>query len=175
MEPLDRSIEALKLFKDWSNYLLVTTVAAIGWVSTRLDKGQLGLLQLSLWLLAASAILGVLTLAVIPLIAESLNLDEQKVPTSIHETEVTSYVLNRKLRIYLPQFCRPQHVTFILGVAFYAAAESGMRWDGRALFCFFAGLAAIVAYALFSRPWSGRVTRKVSTSAGPADTGRSST
>ena len=34
---LDQKLKALDAFKDWSNYLLVTTVAALGWTSTKKD------------------------------------------------------------------------------------------------------------------------------------------
>ena len=31
---IEQQLKALEFFKDWSNYLLVTTVAALGWVAS---------------------------------------------------------------------------------------------------------------------------------------------
>jgi hypothetical protein len=162
MSEIERSMGAIGLFKDWSNYLLVTTVAAIGWVSTRNNTDESGLLQLSLWLLAASAVLGVFTLALLPLIAEALDYNDHGVPLSMYFTKVESHVLNVPIHIYLTQVCRPQHVTFILGVLAYAAAESGMRWDTQGIVLFVVGLLAVVLYGVFSRPTKDRPQRWLS-------------
>jgi hypothetical protein len=62
---------ALEAFSKWSNYLLVTTVAAVGWISSGHIKFRNAFLQsLILWCLGVSVIFGIFTLALVPLISE---------------------------------------------------------------------------------------------------------
>jgi hypothetical protein len=35
MQPTEQKLKALDAFKDWSNYLLITTVAALGWTASK--------------------------------------------------------------------------------------------------------------------------------------------
>jgi hypothetical protein len=52
---------ALEAFSKWSNYLLVTMVAAVGWISSGHIKFRNDFLQsLSLWCLGASVVFGIL-------------------------------------------------------------------------------------------------------------------
>ena len=152
MDALERSMTALGLFKDWSNYLLVTTVAAIGWVGTRTRKEPSALLQVSLWLLAISAVLGIFTLALLPLLAQEVKKRCDGSFTSIYRTQVTSSVFSIPVPLYLTQLCRPQHVTFILGLLAYAAAEAKMNWDLKAVALVLSGAVVIAIYGAFSHP-----------------------
>ena len=107
---------ALNHFKDWSNYLLVTTVASLGWVAQAPDKSYL--LKLTIILFGISVIFAIFTLALIPLVAEKI--DEK--PDSI-------YHINPKVKpfwfwgpsfpIVLQTVCWPPHITFILGIIFF--------------------------------------------------------
>jgi hypothetical protein len=45
----DAQTKALEFFKDWSNYLLVTTVAALGWVASGKDFPISGLMAWCIW------------------------------------------------------------------------------------------------------------------------------
>ena len=65
-------IASLGFFKDWTNYLLVTTVAALGWIATKpliLDGGAL---KWTIGFLCLSIVFAILTLALIPLVGEKL-------------------------------------------------------------------------------------------------------
>jgi hypothetical protein len=124
MGPLEHKLKALEYFKDWSNYMLVTTVAALGWVVSD-DKGAVpptGCLgTYTVIFLALSIIFAILTLALIPVVAEQVN------------GAGSFYDVNGKFRwfwgvpdneqwVTLKVVCWPQHIFFILGVASYAAA-----------------------------------------------------
>jgi hypothetical protein len=121
----DPRIEALKSFKDWSNYLLVTTVAAIGWIA-RTETAPSLIPALAIWSLGISAVFGIFSLALVPLISEQM---EQAVDrTSIFAVPVRFYAGGSTLRtMYLTQACRPQHLSFILGILLYCVAATGYR------------------------------------------------
>jgi hypothetical protein len=112
--------KALDYFKDWSNYLLVTTVAAIGWV------GRANIMWCSPWprLLCVSSLtlsvwFGIFTLALVPLVAE------QRTPSqSIYHVEAEFNLLGTRRR-KLKSVCFWQHVLFLFGVLMYAA---GTGW-----------------------------------------------
>jgi hypothetical protein len=67
----DPLTKALEFFKDWSNYLLVTTVAALGWVAsgTTIFTSH-SVKPWCVWLFALSVVFGIFTLALIPLVQE---------------------------------------------------------------------------------------------------------
>ena len=63
---LDQKLKALDAFKDWSNYLLVTTVAELGWTSTKKDLFYLpSLKSLAIGSFALSIVFAILTLALV--------------------------------------------------------------------------------------------------------------
>jgi len=70
---IEQTLKALEMFKDWSNYLLVTTVAALGWVATS-DQPKISrkALRWTIGALGASTVFGIFTLALIPLVAEAI-------------------------------------------------------------------------------------------------------
>ena len=75
IDSIEQKLKALEAFKDWSNYLLVTTVAALGWVSTK-DAPHFSRRWIRLWCIwsfASSVFLAILTLALIPHIAELID------------------------------------------------------------------------------------------------------
>jgi hypothetical protein len=112
--PIGVRTKALEFFKDWSNYLLVTTVAALGWVA---EHGSFsGVLKvLCVWSLALSIVFGIFTLALIPLVQEQR---EQDTKASSSNYEVRASFWGGRLR--LMHVCFPQHVLFIIGIVLYA-------------------------------------------------------
>jgi len=118
MELIERRLRALEAFKDWSNYLLVTTVAALGWVSTKDAPHFSGsCLRLAcIWSFALSILFAILTLALIPHVAELS--DGTK---SIYDVSWNGWGPDIEL-VYV---CLPQHVFFLIGVMLYALGVSG--------------------------------------------------
>lgn len=115
---------ALGYFKDWSNYLLVTSVGAVGWIAHQGGPTDSIWALLSLWSLALAVVFGIFTLALIPLVAEQI----RDTDASFHSVEVTYQLFGSQQRAYIWQACRPQHVFFILGVLFYVMASANCRW-----------------------------------------------
>jgi hypothetical protein len=107
MEQVQQLLKALEFFQDWSNYLLVLTVAAIGWVVASREKfSRLSLLRTCLACFGASTLFGILTLALIPQVAESLNSSSRSIYAAIGwvRLSVVSW---------------PQYVLFLVGVALF--------------------------------------------------------
>jgi len=65
MTPTEQHVKSLDSFKDFSNYLLVTTVAALGWVAS--DSRVVESPTIEVWCFALSIVFGIFTLALIPL------------------------------------------------------------------------------------------------------------
>ena len=117
---IEQRIKALEFFKDWSNYLLVTTVAAIGWVA---EHPAEGCRTRSLWCFAISVAFGIFTLALVPLVAEEV--DER---TSIYSV-TPSYARWNPVRLLCIPFritflCMPQHLFFLAGIALYVISAT---------------------------------------------------
>lgn len=151
LHPDDKRFKALSHFKDWSNYLLVTTVAAVGWVAQSKTGDQL-LLSLAVWCLGVSLIFGILTLALVPLVAQQVDRSH----SSIYKVPVSFRLLLVPCTAYLTQACRPQHLLFIAGVGLYCAAvttEQQVRLT-IPLDRFVADLVlAAILVGVASRPW----------------------
>ena len=148
-------LAAIGSFKDWSNYLLVTTVAALGWVASKgssepnvilvsatgnlsrprgtvsATSNILGYLDaIEVALLAGSAIFGILTLSLVPIVTENINTQIKTkiahlttLPTSIYDIPAPYnlfYMLGPTLSIRLKWFCLPQHALLILAIAIHA-------------------------------------------------------
>jgi hypothetical protein len=134
---------ALDAFSKWSNYLLITTVAAIGWVSSGVIRFRSGFAEsLTLWLLGASIVFAIFALALVPLIAEQITQDT----TSIFRVKAHFSLFRIRCNAYLAQACRPQHVLFIAGIISYCWGVSGNTWLASML-----GVAAL-GYGLLCRP-----------------------
>ncbi len=122
MTILERKLKALEFFKDWSNYMLVTTVAAIGWVTSKEASADMWtrpwVKPLCIWAFGLSSLFAILTLAVIPLIIDSM--DKEK--ASIYEEKPSFKLLwlwGPKIPIKLKVVCWPQHILFMIGIIFY--------------------------------------------------------
>jgi hypothetical protein len=115
-------LTALGFFKDWSNYMLVTTVAALGWVAkVESAGGNLWLHQATIICLAASIVFAVFTLALIPLVGEEI---ARKKATSMYSARPVFNVLwtiPSEQRLSLKAVCWPQHVLFLAGIGCYVA------------------------------------------------------
>ncbi len=111
-------IASLGFFKDWTNYLLVTTVAALGWVAKgdSIVKGTE--LQWTIGFLCASVVFAIFTLALIPIVGERL---EDKI--SIYSVEAPFnllWLLGPRLSFRLKYVCWFQHVLFLAAVVVYS-------------------------------------------------------
>jgi hypothetical protein len=141
---------ALQAFKDWSNYLLITTVASVGWIASSNVRFHSGALRsAALWCLGISIIFGILALAMVPLIAQQMT-DRD---TSIYRVPTESSLFSVRCRTYLPQACRPQHIAFMAGVLLFCLGTAGDAWLGAVV----GGLA--IAGGLFFRPRGGSGSR----------------
>jgi hypothetical protein len=114
-------MSAIELFKDWTNVLLTTTLAAIGWTTAR-ERISLSprLMRAATLCLCASVLFGILTLAIIPSVAEKVALSSK---SHIYETTGQLYVfagLSKPWKIKLVNICWPQHALFMTGVILYA-------------------------------------------------------
>jgi cytochrome bd-type quinol oxidase subunit 2 len=116
---VDQKLKALDAFKDWSNYLLVTTVAALGWTTAK-DAAHFSATWIqvaTILLFALSVVFAILTLALIPHISENL----EEGPRSIYETSWDGWLRGK---YQLMDFCFVQHLLFLLGIIVYAAGTS---------------------------------------------------
>jgi 4-hydroxybenzoate polyprenyltransferase len=144
MKSAEKKLKAIEYFKDWSNYLLVTTVAATGWVATDKDLpwSHPCLREPCLWSFGISIIFGILTLALIPLIAQKI----EESDTSIYKIPTSFSIFGRDITAYLTQACRPQHVLFILGIILYCLGKAGGTKFG------IIGIIVAAIYGFFSKP-----------------------
>lgn len=119
------SDKPLDYFKDWTNFLLVTTVAALGWVATKE-----GVVFFSPWLrllciaaLALSIVFAIFTLALIPLVAE-----QRPGGASFYAVKAEYKLLCWTCQTKIKTCCFPQHVAFLVGIVSYAI---GTAWPLR--------------------------------------------
>jgi hypothetical protein len=121
---IDRKLKALDSFKDWSNYLLVTTVAALGWVSTEVQFDSSGWRVPIIGLLTVSIVLAMLTLGLVPLVAEAISDDGR----SFYDTpgSYRPFWMYKRVRrsIRLKWVCFPQHGCFLIAIILYGIAAS---------------------------------------------------
>lgn len=115
MTQVEQTLKALDSFKDWTNYLLVTTVAALGWVSTSTSFSSPTLKAICIYAFAGSIFFAILTLAIIPQVGQILD-----------GTRSIYYVYWRfyRIRLRLTFLCFPQHVLFLLGIIVYAVGTA---------------------------------------------------
>lgn len=112
--------KSLEFFKDWSNYLLITTVAALGWVTTGVAIFWSPLTKLlCIWSFALSIVFAIFTLALIPLVEEQRKAANE----SIYKVRAKCWICGRN-GPKLTWACLPQHILFIAGVLLYAIGTS---------------------------------------------------
>ena len=116
----DAKTKALEFFKDWSNYLLVTTVAALGWIAGKdsIAFSGAGVRAVCIVALALSIVFGILTLALIPLVQEQRKPEHE----SNYDVPVTFRTWSKTWTggCTLKSLCFPQHVLFLLGIIAFA-------------------------------------------------------
>jgi hypothetical protein len=117
---IEQKLKALDCFKDWSNYLLVTTVAALGWVAAKDSPSDFGFV---VWCFAVSAVFGIFTLALIPIVAEEVHADTKSV-YDVPARFKPFWMWGPEIPIRLKWVCWPQHIAFIVGILTYAAKHS---------------------------------------------------
>jgi hypothetical protein len=115
----DQLLKSLEYFKDWSNYLLVTTVAAMGWVSASGLVLDPKFIQPVLWCLALSIVFGIFTLALIPIVGETLTDDTESI-YDVRGSFRLFWMTGPKLSWPLKYVCWWQHILFILAILLYA-------------------------------------------------------
>jgi hypothetical protein len=118
-ETITQLLKSLGYFKDASNYLLVTTVGALGWVSTREVWLTPHSFQSSLICFCISIICGIFTLALIPIVGQNIKADTR----SIYEVQVGFKLLwlwGPECRaLSLKRVCWLQHMFFISGIIIF--------------------------------------------------------
>ena len=115
-EAIKNMLTALGYFKDWSNYLLVTSVGSLGWVSTKPLGISRGFFNASLGCLTLAIIFGMLTLALVPIVAQNLHGAKAFYEVSVTTKPLLFFDVTAKIKFA----CWPQHVFFILGISLYA-------------------------------------------------------
>ncbi len=118
MTQQEKATKALEFFKDWSNYLVVTTVAALGWAAGGSEAAKAVWTHAAfkpwcIWALALSIVFGIFTLAMIPLAQEQRRNGERN-----HDVRVQFWLVPDGL--HMMWVCMPQHLLFIAGIVFYA-------------------------------------------------------
>ena len=117
----DQALEALKSFKDWSNYLLVTSVAALGWVATRNADLPEWAFVMTVALLAGSVVFAIFTLAFIPLAAEKTDAAHSFYSAKPEFRPIP--LLPKVNTLTIKWVCWPQHVLFIFGIVTFAVGS----------------------------------------------------
>jgi uncharacterized membrane protein YhdT len=114
MTGIEQKLKALEAFKDWSNYLLVTTVAAVGWISSEHAPGfpLWWVRALCIWAFALSIVFAIFTLALIPHVGEDIGAADKSI--------YTVYWRGYRVPLRLTHLCMPQHLLFIAGILLYA-------------------------------------------------------
>jgi hypothetical protein len=140
MQPTEQKLKALEAFKDWSNYLLITTVAALGWTASKDALSFLtpGMKPWAIVCFAGSIIFAILTLALIPHVAEDLRDD--------HKTIYEVYWRGWLVELRLTRLCFPQHLLFLLGIVLYA---TGMTFNYPQSAKWAAGIVGITLVMIF--------------------------
>lgn len=122
-ERVELQLKALEFFKDWSNYLLVTTVVALGWVAS---GDSLEISRHALWYVVGSfgfsIVFGIFTLALIPLIAEGID----KSTKSFYDVVATFdliWFMGPRISCKLKWVCWVQHVLFLAGILIFTLSR----------------------------------------------------
>jgi hypothetical protein len=117
-----KMLQSLGYFKDWSNYLLVATVAALGWVATKPVLLEPVALTLVIFAFCFSTIFAIFTLALIPIIGESISAETEsfyRVPASFK----AFWMWGPEFKLTLKWVCWPQHVLFLIGIVIFAVGS----------------------------------------------------
>ena len=119
MKKDEKAIKALELLKDWSNYLLITTVAALGWITS--DGANFATPDLKVWSVIAlglSIVFAIFTLGLIPVVTQEVEDDGISIYKITPEFTLL-WVIVKIDSIRLKHVCWPQHLLFIVGIFLY--------------------------------------------------------
>ena len=125
-DTITQQLASLESFKDWSNYMLVTTVACLGWTAKEY-KGQKFVLEI--WLFALSILFAILTLALIPIIASQID----ATTTSFYDISAKFnliYIWGPQVSIRVKAICFIQHFLFLRGILRFAWHVSSIEKKG---------------------------------------------
>ena len=114
-------VKVLGFFKDWTNYLLVTTVAALGWIATKPLIPDGGALKWTIGFLCLSIVFAILTLALIPLVGEKLTAG-----TSMYDVKAKFTIFwlwGPEAEAKLKWVCWPQHIFFLAGIITFSVGS----------------------------------------------------
>jgi hypothetical protein len=112
---------SLGFFKDWTNCLLVTTVAALGWVGAKAPTLDGSAQQWTIAFFCLSIVFAILTLALIPLVGERL-----VAGSSIYDIEARFTIFwlwGPEGGAKLKWVCWPQHVFFLAGIIVFSVGS----------------------------------------------------
>jgi hypothetical protein len=124
MDELQQGLKALEFLKDWSNFLLVTTVAALGWVAKRdMYLVTSGLRQWCIASLAVSIAFAIFTLALIPVVAERLKVGFGSI-YDVRPSFDLFFVWVKVEWVRLKHVCWFQHVFFLIGILLFTIGAS---------------------------------------------------
>jgi len=123
MSHVEQLLKGLEFFGNWSNYILVTTVAALGWVaSTARAPISPRALRWVIGCLCASIVFAVFTLAMIPLVAENITAETKSFYELSPKFDLI-YTIGPEVSLKLKWVCWPQHILFLVGIAIYSFAS----------------------------------------------------
>lgn len=124
MDPeLEQKLKALDAFKDWTNYLLVTTVAALGWTAGK-DPTTFTtpcMRTFAVLAFAISIVFAILALALVPHVAEDL---QKSAGGTTYPSIYRVHWEHWWVKVRLTNLCLPQHVLFLVGIILYAVGTT---------------------------------------------------
>jgi len=118
-EHIDHLLRAVDCFKDSSNFLLMLSVVALGWVVEHPGGVHESYKDVIVLSMGFSVVFGLFTLGLIPVVAETLTGTTE----SIYDVrgQFRSFVFGgRNHSLPLKAVCWPQQVLFITGIVLYA-------------------------------------------------------
>lgn len=121
-EHIDHLLKAVEYFNNSNNYLILISVVALGWVVEHPGGAQGSLKDAIVLCMGLSAVFGLFTMGLLPLVAETLTGTTE----SIYDVkgQFRTFVLGgREHSLPLKAVCWPQQVLFIAGVLLYAVGH----------------------------------------------------
>lgn len=121
-EHIDHLLKAVECFKDSSNFLLMLSVVALGWVVEHPGGAHQTLRDAVVLCMGLSVAFGVFTLGLIPSVAETLTGTTE----SIYDVrgQFRTFVFGgRSHSLPLKAVCWPQQILFLTGVLLYAVGH----------------------------------------------------
>ncbi len=111
--PIDAQTKALEFLNSASTYLLIAAMVLLAWVASAVEFSTQGFRFASMGCLALSAVFGVATLALVPLIQEA-----RRPGQSNFAVEAPFFLFGRR-RARLKAVLWPQYVFLIAGIVLY--------------------------------------------------------